>query len=305
MSIRAPASTWSFRAGRSPSEASTAFARSCGPPPTAASGCCPRPIHAGTGSPRSITGETARASPWRHGSPAAIAWKWRPSSAGAPPREPPTASRNSWRRRRGFSGDAPRSVGRGGRERSRRRRRARLGSEFLVEDLGDEAVEGDGIEAHVGGEDDAGVDDLALGQLVQGALDLRLGVAVRAQDIEVFALEGDLMARGVHEGEDARHQRLVHHLVLLEELAVGLSGPPGGEDEARRDLDLAADLHGAMRLLFLRPHEDVGEHVIARDDAGDGLAQDLRLLEEVLEELGVVTLSEHDDPSTTETSMQS
>jgi hypothetical protein len=33
--------------------------------------------------------------------------------------------------------------------------------------------------------------------------------------------------------------------------------------------------------------------VIAGDDAGDGLAQDLRLLEEMLEELGIVALSEH------------
>src|SRR4030095_10412511 len=176
MSIRVPASTWSSRGGRSPSEASTASARSCGPPPTAASGCSPPPIRAGPGAPPSITGGTARASPWRRGSPDGIAWRWRPSSAGAPPREPPTASGNSWRRRREFSGEAPRSGGRGERERSRRRRRARLRPEFLVEDLRNEAVEGDGIEAHVGGEDDPGVDDLALGQLVHGALDLGLRV---------------------------------------------------------------------------------------------------------------------------------
>src|SRR5437773_6793907 len=293
MSIRAPASTWSFRAGRWPSEASTAFARSCGPPPTAAFGCCPPLIRAGTGSPPSITGGTARASPWPRGSPDAIEWGWRPSGAGAPRKGPPTASRNSWRRRRGSCGEAPWSAGRGGCERSRRRRRTRVGPEFLVEDLGDEAVEGDGVEAHVGGEDDAGVDHLALGQLVHGALDLRLGVAVGAEDIEVLALQRDLVARGVHEGEDAGHQGLVHHLVLLEEIAVGLPGPPGSEDEARGDLDLAADLHGAMRLLFLGPHEDVGEHVIAGDDAGNGLAQDLRLLKEMLEELGIVAFSEH------------
>jgi len=56
-----------------------------------------------------------------------------------------------------------------------------------------------GIEAHVGREDEAGIDDLALGQLVEGALDLRLGIAVGALDVEVLALQLHLVARGVHE----------------------------------------------------------------------------------------------------------
>src|SRR4029450_5339357 len=99
----------------------------------------------------------------------------------------------------------------------------RLGLELLVQDLGDEAVERDRVEAHVGGQDHPGVDDLSLRQLVQRALHLGLRVAVPALDLEVLPLERHLVAIGVGEGEDARDQRLVHQLVLLEEIAVGVS----------------------------------------------------------------------------------
>ena len=88
--------------------------------------------------------------------------------------------------------------------------------------------------------------------------------------------------------------------------AIGLPRPSRGQHQSGRDLDLAANLHGAGRLIFLRSHQDVREDVIAGDDAGHGLAQDLGLVEEMLEELGVVFLAEHAGyPRYVETSMQS
>src|SRR5215470_13133199 len=169
-----------------------------------------------------------------------------------------------------------------------------LAPELLIQDLGDEAIQRDGIEAHIGREDHAGVNDLALGQLVEGALDLGLGVPVDSLDRQVFAFERHLVLGGVHEREDARDERLIHEVCVLEEIAVGLPGAPGGEHETRRDLDLAADLHRRRRLPLLRPHQHVGKHVIAGDDSGDRLAEDLRLVEQVLEELRVVALAEHE-----------
>src|ERR1700730_4899441 len=260
MSIRAPASTSNFRGDRSPSEESTAFAPCCGPPLTAAFACCLPRIRVETDSPPSITGAIVRASPSRRGSPPGIGSGWLPSGAGARPRVPRIDSRYLLRRRRGFSGEPPQSEGRGERGGSRldgdpvASLPPSLGPELLVEDLGDEAVEGHRVEAHVWSKDQPRIDDLTLSQLVHGALDLGLRIAVGAQDIEILALERDLVARGVHEGKDARHQGLVHHLVLLEEIAVGLPGAPRREDQARRDLDLAADLDGAMRLVLLRAH---------------------------------------------------
>src|SRR2546426_5140038 len=80
--------------------------------------------------------------------------------------------------------------------------------EFLVEDLADEAVEGDGVEADVGRGDHAGVDDLALGQLLQHALEMAARLAVLPGDLEILALQSH--ARGVAEAEDARHDPMVH-----------------------------------------------------------------------------------------------
>src|SRR6267142_6653467 len=95
-----------------------------------------------------------------------------------------------------------------------RPRTTRLLAELLIEDLADEAVDRDGIEAHVRGRDDAGVDDLAPRQLLEDALEMAGRVPLLAPDLELLALERD--PRGVAEAEDARDQALVHQLGLVE-----------------------------------------------------------------------------------------
>src|SRR5258705_13805293 len=163
-----------------------------------------------------------------------------------------------------------------------RPRTTRLLAELLIEDLADEAVDRDGIEAHVRGRDDAGVDDLAPQQLLEDALEMARRVPLLAPDLELLALERD--PRGVAEAEDARDQALVHQLGLVEHLPVGRPAP-GPDDEPGRHLDAAADLHRPAGLIVLRPYQDVGQHVIARDDPGERLADHLRLVEDVAQEL--------------------
>src|SRR5215467_1322288 len=155
-------------------------------------------------------------------------------------------------------------------------------AELLIEDLADEAVDRDGIETHVGGRDDPRVDDLAAGQLFEDAVEMAVGVALLAPDPELLALQRD--PRRVAEAEDPRDQALVHQLGLVEQLAVGRAAA-GADDEPGRDLDAAAHLHRSARLVVLRPHQDVRQHVIARDDPGERLAHDLRLVEDVAQEL--------------------
>src|SRR5262245_15965061 len=159
---------------------------------------------------------------------------------------------------------------------------AALLAELLIEDLADEAVDRHGIETHVRSRDDPGVDDLALRQLFQDALEMAVGVALLPPDPELLALERH--ARRVTEAEDARDQALVHQLRLVEHLAVGRAAA-GADDEPGRDLDAAAHLHRPARLVVLRSHQDVGQHVVARDDPGERLAHDLRLVEDVAQEL--------------------
>src|SRR5205823_6977779 len=62
-----------------------------------------------------------------------------------------------------------------------------LVAELLVEDLADEAVERDGIEAHVRRDDHPRVDDLPLRQLLQDALEVVLRVALLAADLQILA----------------------------------------------------------------------------------------------------------------------
>src|SRR5207245_8352079 len=81
-------------------------------------------------------------------------------------------------------------------------------AEFGVEDLADESVDRDGVEAHVGGHDHPRVDDLPLRELLQHTLELAVRVAVVAPDPQLFALERDL--RGVTEAEDAGDEPPVH-----------------------------------------------------------------------------------------------
>src|SRR5262247_2079459 len=157
-------------------------------------------------------------------------------------------------------------------------RPAALLPELLIEDLADEAVDRDGIETYVRGRDDPGVDDLTLRQLFQDALEMAVGVALLPPDPELLALERH--ARRVTEAEDARDQALVHQLRLVEHLAVGRAAA-GADDEPGRDLDAAAHLHRPARLVVLRSHQDVGQHVIARDDSGERLAHHLCLVEDV------------------------
>src|SRR5215468_6392795 len=159
---------------------------------------------------------------------------------------------------------------------------AALLAELLIEDLADEAVDRNRIEAHVRGRDHPGVDDLTLRELLEHALEVAAGVALLAPDPELFALERD--ARGVAEAEHTRDQALVHQLGLVEHLAVGRAAA-GTDDEPGRDLDAATHLHRPARLVVLRSHQDVGQHVIARDDPGERLAHHLRLVEDVAQEL--------------------
>src|SRR6516164_2071468 len=135
---------------------------------------------------------------------------------------------------------------------------------------------------HVMGRAHPGVDDLTLRELLEHALEVAPGVALLAPDPELFALERD--ARGVAEAEHARDQALVHQLGLVEHLAVGRAAA-GTDDEPGRDLDAATHLHRPARLVVLRSHQDVGQHVIARDDPGERLAHHLRLVEDVAQEL--------------------
>src|SRR5580765_7089107 len=160
-------------------------------------------------------------------------------------------------------------------------RTTRLLAELLIEDLADEAVDRDGIEAHVRRRDDARVDDLALRQLLEHTLEMPGRVALLAADPELLALERD--PRGVAEAEHARDQALIHELGLVEHLAIGRAA--GADDEPRRHLDAAANLHRAAGLVVLGPDQNVGQHVVAGDDPGEGLAHHLRLVEHVAQEL--------------------
>src|SRR4029453_15310636 len=91
-------------------------------------------------------------------------------------------------------------------------------AKLLVEDLADEAVDRNRIEAHVGGHDDAGIYDLAPRQLLEDALDVPGRVPLLAPDLELLALER--YPRGWAEAEPPRDQPLVHQLRLIETLAV-------------------------------------------------------------------------------------
>src|SRR5262249_53534961 len=146
-----------------------------------------------------------------------------------------------------------------------RPRTSRLLAELLIEDLADEAVDRHGIEAHVRGRDDSGVDDLALRELLEHALEMAVGVPLLAPDAQLLALERD--ARRVAEAEHARDQALIHQLGLVEHLAVRGTAA-GADDQPRRYLDPAAHLHRTPGLVVLGPDQDVGQHVIAGDDAG-------------------------------------
>src|SRR5262245_19195841 len=167
---------------------------------------------------------------------------------------------------------------------------AALLAELLIEDLADEAVDRDGIETHVRGRDDPGVDDLALRELFQDALEMAVGVALLAPDPELLALERD--PRGVTEAEHARDQALVHQLGFVEHLAISRAAA-GADDKAGRDLDATAHLHRSAGLVVLRSHQDVGQHVVARDDPGKRLAHHLRLLEDVAQELEILPVVGH------------
>src|SRR5262249_46128652 len=125
---------------------------------------------------------------------------------------------------------------------------AALLAELLIEDLSDKAVDRDRIETHVRGRDDPGVDDLALRELFQDALEMAVGVTLLALDPELLALERH--PRGVTETEHARDQALVHQLGLVKHLAVGRAAA-GADHEPRRDLDAAPHLHRPARLVVL------------------------------------------------------
>src|SRR5437764_7027847 len=166
-----------------------------------------------------------------------------------------------------------------------------------VEDLADEAVERDGIEAHVRRDDHPRVDDLPLRQLLQDALEVILRVSLLAADLQVLALERH--ARGVAEAEDAGNEPPVHQLGLAEDLAVGGPVAAAGRDhEPRRDLDAPPHLHRPARPLTLLADEDVGQHVVASDDPGQRLAHHARRLEDVPEELQILPLLAHGVSST-------
>src|SRR2546427_8716333 len=141
--------------------------------------------------------------------------------------------------------------------------RSWLVAELLVEDLADEAVDRDGVEAHIGGDDHSRVDHLALRQLLQHPLELTVRVPVVAPDPQLFALERD--SRGVAEAEDAGEEPPVHQLALVEDLAVGRPAAARPDHEARRDLDTPADLHLPARLAWLWPHHDGGGDAVARE----------------------------------------
>src|SRR5262249_9306918 len=128
-------------------------------------------------------------------------------------------------------------------------RPAALLAKLLIEDLADKAGDRDGIEAHVRRGDDTRVDDLALRQRLEHALEMAAGIPLLAPDPELLALERE--ARGVAEAEHARDQALVHQLGLVEHLAVRRSGA-GADDEPGRHFHAAADLHLTHGPIVLR-----------------------------------------------------
>src|SRR5205809_4344825 len=160
-----------------------------------------------------------------------------------------------------------------------------------VQDLADEAVDRDRVEAHVGGDDHPRVDDLALRQLLEHPLELAVRVPVVAPNPQLFALERDL--RGVAEAEHAGDKPPVHQLALVEDLAVRRPGAAGADHEARRDLDAPADFDRAARLLVLGPDQDVREHVVAGNDPRQRLPHHPGLVEDVAEELEILPLLAH------------
>src|SRR2546427_1199787 len=166
-----------------------------------------------------------------------------------------------------------------------------LVAELLIEDLPDEAVDRDGIEADVGGRDHSRVDDLALGQLLQDALEMTVSVPLLASDPELLAFERD--PPRVPEAEDPRDEALVHQLGLFEHLAVGRAAAHGGDHEPRRHLDAPADLHRMTGLIVLGADEDIGQHVVAGDDARYRLAHHPRLVEDVAEKIEILPVVGH------------
>src|SRR3989441_3748972 len=133
-----------------------------------------------------------------------------------------------------------------------------LVAKLLIEDLPDEAVDRDGIEANVGGDDHAGVDHLTLRQLLQDAFEMALRLPRLTPDPEILVLEGH--PRRVAEAEHAGDEALIHQLGLLEHLTVGGPAAPGGDDQPGRHLDAPADLDRVPGLIVLGPDEDVGQH---------------------------------------------
>src|SRR6266581_9113860 len=85
-----------------------------------------------------------------------------------------------------------------------------LVAKLLIEDLPDEAVDRDGIEADVGGHDHSGVDHLTLRQLLQDALEMALRLPRLTPDPEILVLEGH--PRRVAEAEHAGDEALIHQL---------------------------------------------------------------------------------------------
>src|SRR6516165_7885921 len=169
-------------------------------------------------------------------------------------------------------------------------RTSRLLAELLIEDLADEAIDRDRIEADVRSLDDPGIDDLSLRELLEHALDMAVRVPLVAPDPQLLALERD--ARRVAEAEHPRDQALIHQLRLVERLAVGRAAA-GADDESRRHLDAPAHLDRAAGLVVLGSDQDVGQHVIARDDSGERLADHLRLVEHVTQELWILPVVRH------------
>src|SRR5207302_4136473 len=197
----------------------------------------------------------------------------------ARPRGPPGTGRPARPRPAGASTIPRARLGRRGPSSAHHDKRpAALLAELLVEDLADEAIDRDGIEANVRGRDDPGVDHLALREFLEDALDVAVRVPLLTADLELLALERD--TRGIAEAEHPRDQALVHQLRLLEHLAVRRTSA-GADDEPRRDLDAPANLHRASGLVVRGTHQDVGQHAIARDDPGEGLAHHLLLVEDV------------------------
>src|SRR5688572_1431101 len=72
-----------------------------------------------------------------------------------------------------------------------------------------------------------------------------------------------------------------------------LSSATRRDDEPRRDLDAAADLDGAPRMLPLAAYENVRQHVVAGDDARHRLSDHPCLLEDVAQQLFVLPAFVH------------